>query len=107
MQRERILLVELPLAEYAQAHSTNRVRSLGAVIIIVLVIAAVGPGLNTKYKTYKDKDKDKGQQGQTNTSSVYQQYVCTVHPSKQNQTILLNSIGTLFMHLHTRCTLGE
>ena len=44
-QRERILLVELLHAEYAQAHSTNGMQSLCVVIVIGLVIAEVGPGL--------------------------------------------------------------
>ena len=44
-QRERIVLVELLHAEYAQAHSTNRMHSLCIVFFISLVIAAVGPGL--------------------------------------------------------------
>ena len=39
---ERVLLVELLHAEYAHAHSTNRMRPLG--VVIVIVIAAMGPG---------------------------------------------------------------
>ena len=46
-QRERILLVELLHAEYANAHSTNGLRSLCVVIVLVLVMAAVGPGLKS------------------------------------------------------------
>ena len=42
-QRERVLLVKLLQAEFAHAHSTNRMRSLG--VVIVLVIAAVRLGL--------------------------------------------------------------
>ena len=33
-QRERVLLVELLHTEYARANSTNRMRSLGIVIVI-------------------------------------------------------------------------
>ena len=40
-QRERILLVELLHAEYAHAHSINRIHSFCSVIVIVFVIAAV------------------------------------------------------------------
>ena len=44
-----IVLVELLHAEYAHAHSTNRMCSLCDVIVIVLSIAAVGPGLNAGF----------------------------------------------------------
>ena len=40
-ERERILLVELFHAEFAHAHSTNRMRSLCVVLVIVSVIAVV------------------------------------------------------------------
>ena len=43
-QRERIILVELLNAEYAQAHSTNGISSL--CVVTVIIIAVVGLGLN-------------------------------------------------------------
>ena len=41
-QIEHIVLVDLIQAEYAHAHSTNRMHSLCAMIIIVFVIPAGG-----------------------------------------------------------------